>query len=158
MRTRRIFWLFSLILALILFNAYPGLTGEEPKPEARGPEEVPLSNLGQGPPDLGLEQDHGGKDDLGPEPVNEPVEGVELQRPGRDQHEHDEPDADKHLEGPGPLDHQKEAVADIIHQRDVHGIVEPAVVGEGLAYFGGVVEHKFSKIKIKKKKKKENCK
>ena len=37
MRTRRIFWLFSLILGLVLFNAHPGLTGEEPKPEARGP-------------------------------------------------------------------------------------------------------------------------
>ena len=37
MRTGKIFWIFSLILALILFNAHPGLTGAESKPEARGP-------------------------------------------------------------------------------------------------------------------------
>ena len=37
MRTRRIFGLFSLTLALVLFNAYPGLFGAESKPEARGP-------------------------------------------------------------------------------------------------------------------------
>jgi hypothetical protein len=37
MRTRRILWLFSLIIALTLSGAYPGLTAVEPKPEAKGP-------------------------------------------------------------------------------------------------------------------------
>ncbi len=33
----KILWLFSLISALILSNAYPGLSGTESRPEARGP-------------------------------------------------------------------------------------------------------------------------
>jgi hypothetical protein len=41
METRRIFWLFCLSLALILFNAYPvwsqPLTGGQPNPELKGP-------------------------------------------------------------------------------------------------------------------------
>jgi len=37
MRTMKIFWRFSLILAVVLFNAHPGLTGAEPKQEIRGP-------------------------------------------------------------------------------------------------------------------------
>jgi len=37
MRSRKIFWLLSIILALVLFSASPGLTGEEPNREARGP-------------------------------------------------------------------------------------------------------------------------
>jgi len=37
MKSRKIFWLLSIILALVLFGAYPGLTGEEPNREARGP-------------------------------------------------------------------------------------------------------------------------
>ncbi len=37
MRTGKILWLFSLIVAIILSNASPGLTREEVKPEARGP-------------------------------------------------------------------------------------------------------------------------
>lgn len=37
MRTKRLFRLFSLTLALTLLGAYPGLTGVERKPETRGP-------------------------------------------------------------------------------------------------------------------------
>jgi hypothetical protein len=37
MRTTKIFWLFSLISAVVLFNAQPGLTGVGSEHEARGP-------------------------------------------------------------------------------------------------------------------------
>ena len=37
MRTGKICWVFSLILALVLLNVHPGLTGAEPEPGARGP-------------------------------------------------------------------------------------------------------------------------
>ena len=41
MKTRRIFWLFSLTLAFILLNVYPvwsqPSTGVQPTPEAKGP-------------------------------------------------------------------------------------------------------------------------
>lgn len=38
MRTRKVFWLVSLIVAFMLSNAaYPGLSGAESRPEARGP-------------------------------------------------------------------------------------------------------------------------
>jgi hypothetical protein len=42
MRTGKIFWLFSLIFAFILFNAYPGLTGVASEREARGPTRGPI--------------------------------------------------------------------------------------------------------------------
>ena len=41
MKTRKIFWLFSLALAVILFNSYPGwsqtYTGSQPRPETKEP-------------------------------------------------------------------------------------------------------------------------
>ncbi len=56
------------------------------------PEQMALTDLRQRPSDLGLEQDHDGEDDLRPETVDQPVEGIELERLRCDEHEHDEPE------------------------------------------------------------------
>jgi hypothetical protein len=37
MKAKKIFWPLSMILAFVLFSAYPGLAGVEPNRETKGP-------------------------------------------------------------------------------------------------------------------------
>ena len=85
----------------------------------------------------------GGADDSHPAVVarhvaDQPVEGVELEEAGGKKHHDDHADAYEHLEGARALDEEERPVKDVIDQRDVNGIVEPPVVGEGLFYFGEI--------------------
>jgi hypothetical protein len=66
------------------------------------------------------------------------LESIELEQLRGDEHEHDEPDADKHLEGPRAFDEKEQPVEEIVDERDVHRVVEPAVVRQGLSYFDEV--------------------